>query len=136
MATPDELAAACDVIGAQFSPPITAEDRRFTDLARRFNGDQPMMLVVCTPIVEGGALAFRSDNGDTTLRIIGLAPHLRRRGLGRRLVERIVEEATGLGSPSITVGGVTPDVRGFYERVGFHGRKSIMRRELPLRRLP
>lgn len=125
-----ELAHAFGVIGAQFEPAMTSADRRFGDIDRRFPDDQPMMLVVCNPAVAGGALAFRTRNGEVVLRIIGLAPHLRRRGLGRRLVEQIAREAKAAGSRSVAVGGVTAEERGFYERVGFHGRRSMMRLDL------
>lgn len=130
VATRAELAAAFGAIGAQFEPAITSADRRGADLDRRFDEDQSMMLVVCDPSIAGGALAFRTKNGDVTLRIIGLPDHLRRRGLGRRLVEQLTAAASALGCRSVSVGGITAETRGFYERLGFHGRRSMMRHDL------
>ena len=123
----EELATAFDVIGAQFDPVITSADRRIAALDRRFDKDRSLMLVVCDPGIAGGALAFRSNSGDVTLRIIGLPARLRRQGLGRELVARIAAEAKALGNRQVSVGGVTPDTRPFYERTGFHGRRSMMR---------
>ncbi len=135
VASPAELAKAFDVIGAQFEPALTSADRRFTELAQRFVLDRSLMLVVCEPALAGGALAFRTKSGDTALRIIGLPPRLRGRGLGRRLVDQVAAEAARFGSRSVAVGGVIAADRGFYERMGFHGRRSMMRKDLPFPRL-
>src|SRR5207249_1597815 len=101
-----ELATTFDVIGAQFVPAITHEDRRFQDLARRFPEDRPLMLLVeelaaphSTGRIVGGALAF--GERAVTLRAIGLAPHVRRQGLGRRLMERVELEAIRRGAGAI-----------------------------------
>ncbi|MGW0231210.1 GNAT family N-acetyltransferase [Actinopolymorpha singaporensis] len=129
-----ELVEAFDVMGAQFPKPLTHEDRHFTDLARRFPQDRSMMLVVEDEgRLVGGALAFRggeADPGcDVTLRIIALVPEHRRRGLGRRLVERIEQEATRLGVRGIGLGA--DEAVGFYRRLGYRG-KGGMYKALPL----
>jgi len=60
VASPVELEAAFDVVGAQFTPPMTHDDRRFADLARRFAEDRLLMQVALDgDRIAGGAFAFR-----------------------------------------------------------------------------
>jgi GNAT superfamily N-acetyltransferase len=132
----EELAAAFDVIGAQFAPAITHEDRRFQDLARRFLDDRPLMLLVeevepqsGTSRIVGGALAFGGRG--ITLRAIGLEPRVRRQGLGHRLMEQIELEAIRRGAGAISL-GATDDSKGFYARLGYAGRGTMMHKGLPL----
>ena len=132
----EELAATFDVIGAQFAPAITHEDRRFSDLARRFPEDRPLMLLAeevgtqgGSHRVVGGALAF--GGGGITLRAIGLEPRVRRQGLGRRLMERIELEATRRRAGAISL-GATEESKGFYARLGYAGRGTMMHKGLPL----
>lgn len=131
-----ELAATFDVIGAQFVPAITHDDRRFQDLARRFSEDRPLMLAVeevapqdITGRIVGGALAFGGRG--ITLRAIGLEARVRRQGLGRRLMERIELEAIRRGAGGISL-GASDDSKGFYARLGYAGRGTMMHKGLPL----
>ncbi|GAA2759333.1 GNAT family N-acetyltransferase [Actinopolymorpha rutila] len=129
-----ELVGAFDVLGAQFPKPFTHEDRRFADLARRFPQDASMMLVVEDGgRLVGGALAFRGGEAgpgcDVTLRIIALVPEHRGRGIGRRLVERVEQEATRLGVRGIGLGA--DEAVGFYQHLGYRG-KGGMYKALPL----
>jgi len=138
----EELVAACDVIGAQVSPPFTHCDRRYQDLARHFPEDRALMLVVRdetpslppaaagTPIV-GGALAFRTGPRGVTLRMIGLMPHVRGRGIGRRLMAAVEVAAGRLGAVAISL-GAERGVAGFYRRLGYAGRGPLMQKGLPL----
>jgi GNAT superfamily N-acetyltransferase len=149
-ASPAELAAACDVIGAQITPPFTHSDRHFQDLARRFPEDQPLMLVVCEPAaprspaapppatpqaeagaIVGGALGFRTGPRAVTLRMIGLEPRVRGRGVGRRLMAVLELAAVRLGAGSIAL-GAGRDTKGFYARLGYAGRGPMMHKGLPL----
>ena len=130
-----ELAAVFDVAGAQIVPPMTHDDRRFADLDRRFDDDRALMLVAEGDGILGGALAFRAKSGDVALRVIGLVPTARGRGLGRQLVEAVEREAMALGCRTVAAGGITPQTRGFYERLRFRGRHSMMSKDLPPRRL-
>jgi GNAT superfamily N-acetyltransferase len=132
----EELAAAFDIVGAQFVPAITHEDRRFQDLARRFPAGRPLMLLVeevkaqdGAGRIVGGALAF-GDRG-ITLRAIGLESRVRRQGLGRRLMERLELEAIRRGATSINL-GTSDDSKGFYARLGYAGRGTMMHKGLPL----
>ena len=125
-----------DILGAQFAPPITQRDRRFTDLAHRFPQDRSLMLVAVRDEnrIVGGALAFRTSTtpageGHATLRTIAVVPAERGNGLGRRLMDRIEAEAVLLGVGMLAL-GAGPEVRGFYRRLGYDGR-SRMRKALP-----
>jgi GNAT superfamily N-acetyltransferase len=136
VASLEELAATFDIVGAQFVPAITHEDRRFQDLARNFPADRPLMLLVeevephnSTGRIVGGALAFGGRG--ITLRAIGLEPHVRRQGLGRRLMERVEIEAIRRGAGGISL-GANEDSKGFYARLGYAGRGTMMHKGLPL----
>src|SRR5437667_1053872 len=113
VATVHELAAAWDLIGAQFTPPLTRADRRFAELGGRFERDRSLMLVAeDRGRLVGGALAFRSSRSAVTLRILGLDPGVRKTGLGRRLIEALEEAARRLGVRTISLGA--DEAVGFY----------------------
>jgi GNAT superfamily N-acetyltransferase len=84
--------------------------------------------------IVGGALAFRTDPsspaGGVTLRIIGLAPAHRGKGLGRRLLGEVEAAALRLGALEISLGASGAE-RGFYLRMGYTGRARL-RKQLPL----
>ncbi len=114
-----ELADAFDVVGAQFAPPITVEDKlRFGDLDAHFPADQPLMVLACSDKgVVGGAMAFRNEDGRAALRIVAVVEAFRHRGIGRRLVERVETEARRLGVEGIALG--TDEAVGFWYHLGY-----------------
>jgi GNAT superfamily N-acetyltransferase len=131
VASPDELAEAFDVAGAQLAPPLTHADRRCRELVDRFAEDQPLMLVAAQEgRIVGAALGFRKADG-VTLRIIGLEPDVRGQGLGRRLMTAFELAAIRPGATAISLGAGGPET-GFYRRLGYAGRGPIMRKALPL----
>lgn len=75
--------------------------------------------------IVGGALG--SSN---VLRIIALEPGARRKGLGRRLIQTYEVGAMRRGVQTISLGAIE-GAKGFYLRMGYHG-KSSMHKELPL----
>ena len=79
----------------------------------------------------GGALGFRPSGGSITVRAIGLVPRARRLGVGRRLMAAIELEAVRLGVGGINL-GASDDAKGFYQRLGYAGRGSMMHKGLPL----
>jgi GNAT superfamily N-acetyltransferase len=128
----DELALALDVVGAQFDPPISREDRRFAELAARFEEDRPLMFVAeAGGAIVGGALAVRPNGGAVTVRAIALEPHARRQGLGRRLMQAVELAALRIGARGINL-GAEEDARVFYQRLGYAGRGAMMHKGLPL----
>jgi DNA-binding transcriptional MerR regulator len=114
----DELRTVFDLAGAQLPEPIDSGDHRIDDLVERFVPDQPLMvLAVAEGSVVAGALAVRNDDGAVTLRIIGVIPAYRHRGIGRRLVERVEAEARRLGALSVALG--TDEAVGFWYHLGY-----------------
>ncbi len=124
----DELAAVFDVMGAQFRPVRTRADRSFADLARLFPERRPVMLLA----EDQGTIVGGAHIGPRETLSIALKPQARGQGLGRRLVETLEEAAARLGCRRINLGGVTEDTRGFYLRLGYHGRGSMMSKGLGL----
>ena len=114
----NELRAVFDLVGAQFPEHIDSNDRRFDDLLARFPADEQIMVVaIIDNELVGGALAFRTDDGAVTLRIIGVRSEFRHRGIGRRLVGRVEAEARRLGSHTVALG--TDEAVGFWFHLGY-----------------
>jgi GNAT superfamily N-acetyltransferase len=135
VASLQELAQVFDLAGAQLPQPLTRQDRRLAELARRFPADRPLMLVAeGQDRIVGGALAFRTNPaapaGGVTPRLIGLVPAHRGKGLGRRLLEAVEGAALRLGALEISLGASGAE-RGFYLRMGYTGRARL-RKQLPL----
>lgn len=125
----EELVDVFDVIGAQLPQRLTHDYRRFADLVRRLAEDRGLMLVVEDQgRIIGGALAFRRNPGGVTLRIIGLEASARRRGLGRRLVEKIEQQAARLGVGTISLGA--DDAVGFYTHLGYREVGGALHKQL------
>jgi GNAT superfamily N-acetyltransferase len=81
--------------------------------------------------IVGGALAVLA--GDSVkVDVIALESQVRRQGIGRQLIELIEAEAIRVGARAIHLGGATVENRGFYRRLGFVGRGSMMQKGLPL----
>jgi GNAT superfamily N-acetyltransferase len=66
-----------------------------------------------------------------TLRMIGLEPHVRGRGVGRRLMAAVELAAVRLGAGAISL-GAERGVVGFYRRLGYAGRGALQQKGLPL----
>jgi DNA-binding transcriptional MerR regulator len=113
-----EIRAVFDLAGAQLPDPIDSGDHRINDLVERSSVDQQLMVVASSEgTVVGGALAFRTDDGAVTLRIIGVIPEFRHRGIGRRLVERVEAEARRLGAHAVALG--SDEAVGFWYHLGY-----------------
>jgi predicted N-acetyltransferase YhbS len=126
VASVEELAEAFNLLGAQFTPPITSEDREYVDLLEHYPQDRRLMLVAEKEgRIVGGVLGFGS-----TLRIIAVEPAERGRGLGRRLIQTYEVCAMRQGVRTISL-GAAEGAKGFYQRMGYRG-KSSMHKELPL----
>lgn len=82
--------------------------------------------------IIGGALSLLVA-ATVKVDVIALEPDVRRKGMGRWLMERIEVEAIRLGARGTYIGGANAENRAFYWRLGFQGRKSLMQKGLPLR---
>ena len=117
-----ELRQVFDVLGAQLPIPIDSGDRRFDQLRERFPADRPLMAVaIAERQLTGGALAFRNDDGWTTLRSLAVVDGFRSRGIGRRLVAGVEDEARRLGVRGVAL-GTGEEVAGFWFRLGYDPR--------------
>jgi hypothetical protein len=132
VASLEELTRVFDLLGAQATPKIAHEDRRFTELARRFPEDRSLMLVMESPDgrIVGGLLGCRRGSG-VAPRAIAIEPGLPRDELMRRLLQTLEIEARRLGADEIFEGGVGDD-SSLYERQGYFGRNPMAKRLLPL----
>lgn len=128
----EELTRVFDFLGAQATPSISHEDRRFKELARRFPVDRSLMLAVESSDgqVVGGLFACRRGSA-VTPRMIDLAPGLARDELIGQLLLTLEIEARRLGADEVFEGGVGAD-RSLYEHLGYFGRNPMARRLLPL----
>jgi GNAT superfamily N-acetyltransferase len=129
----EELGRVCDVIGAQITPPMMRDDRRFQELWPRFEEDRTLMWLAEEDGGEivGGALGFRPSGAAVTIRAIGIVPHARRHGLGRRLMASVELGVMKLGARGINLGAVG-ESRGFYQHLGYAGRGTMMHKGLSL----
>lgn len=126
VASIEELKDVFDLLGRQFSPPLTRTDRLIDDLLDNYPQDRRLMLVAEKDgRIVGGVLGFAS-----TLRMIALEPQVRGIGLGRRLMQTFEVAAMRLGVQMISLGAVEAE-RDFYLHMGYRGKKS-MHKELPL----
>ena len=139
VASPRELARAFELIGARRAPALE-QDRYFLQLARRFPGDRPLMLVAeLDGRLIGAGFAFRKDSSPAcrtaTLRNVAVQPPYRGLGLERRLIQRIEEGAASLGITGIMLGGPRRAERQFFLSMGYRGRHEggFMGKQLPLR---
>jgi GNAT superfamily N-acetyltransferase len=123
-----ELAEVFDVMGAQLEPARTRAHRSFAELARLFPERRALLLLA----EDDGRIVGGAHIGPRGTLSIALAPQARGQGAGTRLAQMLEEAATRLGLPAINVGGVTNLTRGFYLRLGYQGRGSVMRKGLPL----
>jgi GNAT superfamily N-acetyltransferase len=130
----DELARTEALIAAQF-PPRRSTPSHGPDVFRsRFDDDRRLMLVAMRgDQIVGGALALQVGDA-VKVDVIALEPKARGLGVGRRLMQGIELEAIRLGARVIYLGGAHKANRGFYWRLGFHGRKSLMQKGLRLPR--
>ena len=126
VASAEELAEALDRLGAQFTPPFTHEAPELSKLFDAYPADCRLMLVAEK---EGRIVGGVLGSGNV-VRIVALEPNVRRKGLGRRLLQTYEVGAMRRGVQTISLGAIE-GAKGFYLRMGYHG-KSSMHKELPL----
>ena len=97
----------------------------------RFEDDRALMLTLLVgdaPV--GGVIAYRKE-GAVLVRAIGVDAAWRGRGLARRLMETVEVEAMTLGCRAIVLGSAE-DARGFYDRLGYRGKRTLRQKDLPI----
>src|SRR6266508_2491833 len=90
-----------------------------------------MLVATARDQIVGGALAFRRTQGDAgaTLRLFGLEAAARGKGLGLPAAGDAGAGGHGARRAGINLGGVDGDLgdlKGFFTRTGYHGRRSMM----------
>jgi len=95
-----------------------------------------MLVATARDQIVGGALAFRRTQGDAgaTLRLFGLEAAARGKGLGLPAAGDAGAGGHGARRAGINLGGVDGDLgdlKGFFTRTGYHGRRSMMGKGLP-----
>lgn len=131
VASVEELVQLEHVIAAQFPPRRSASAREGVRKARFEANRSLTLLAEQNGAIVGGVLAFRTGDA-VQVDVIALEPDARRLGIGRKLMGAIEAEAIRLGAQSIYLGGASAENRGFYWRLGFAGRRSLMHKGLPL----
>lgn len=125
-----ELTQTYVTIGRQFDEEWNGDDRRLEEPRRRFDSDRELMVAVADgPVIKGGVIAFGDEL--VTVRAIGVDPDIRGLGIGRRLLEIIEARALARGARAIGLGAAA-DARGFYERMGYRGKRTMREKQLPL----
>ena len=137
LARPDELDAVSDMIRAAYSEylPHLPEDRhvryleRTADVRSRLAESELYVAELDDRIVgtvtlfpnQAGASVQGWPEGWAGIRVLGVSPEARGRGIGRRLVEASIQRARELGA--IALGLHTTEMmaiaRAMYERMGF-----------------
>jgi GNAT superfamily N-acetyltransferase len=127
----DDLRSCFAVLGAQFSPPIATDDWRFDRLFSHFEASRPLMIVAERDgKVVGGALGLVKDDR-FGVSIVAFDPSVRGTGLARRVMQTVEVQAMACGAREIGLGSVR-EARGFYNRLGYHGKRTGKLKSLPL----
>jgi ribosomal protein S18 acetylase RimI-like enzyme len=116
-------------IGRQFGESWAASDRRLDEPRARFDRDHELMIVLEDGTrIRGGVIAFGDDV--VSVRALGIDDELRGQGLGRSLMELVEARALVRGARRIVL-GAEDEARGFYERLGYRGKRTMCAKELP-----
>lgn len=116
-------------IGRQFAEEWDAGDRRLDEPRSRFDRDRDLMLALVDGTrIRGGIIAFGDDI--VTVRAIGIDEELRGQGHGRRLLELVEGRALVRGARAMVV-GAADEARGFYDRMGYRGKRTMREKQLP-----
>lgn len=126
-----ELRSAFAYIAPLFVTSVDSEqDFRLARLLERLPTDQDLMLVAVDADgqLHGAALGYR-ESGAVKLSALAVDPHLRRRGIGTRLMAELEVRARGAGATSIFLGAEDPALP-FYRALGYQGRRRLLTKSL------
>ena len=129
----DDLSACLAAVGSHFSPPMPADDEHFDRLFERFQSSRPMMVVAERDgQIVGGVFAATSGDGSSVVAgPVSIDESVRGTGLARRLMQTFEVQAMALGARTIGLGSKLA-ARGFYERLGYSGKRTGKLKALPL----
>jgi GNAT superfamily N-acetyltransferase len=117
-------------IGRQFDETWAASDRRLDEPRARIDRDHELMLVLEDGTrIRGGVIA--SGDEVVGVRALGIDDELRGQGHGRRLMELVEARSLVRGARRIVL-GADDEARGFYERLGYRGKRTMRAKDLPL----
>jgi ribosomal protein S18 acetylase RimI-like enzyme len=122
----DEMLKVYDIVVSLVSHPFS-EERHRIDLTNYFPKNQHLMLLVeFDGEIVGGTLGYKSS-----LFAIAIKPGHQGKGLGRRLLQTFEFSAMKNGVRMISVGADDED-KGFFQRMGYRGKRVSMSKEFPL----
>lgn len=127
----DDVRSSFAAIGAAFSPAIPPDDWRLDRLIEGLAEGEPLMIVAEQDGDIVGGVLGRVHDGSAGVHIVGFAESVRGTGLARRVMQTIEVEAMALGARQITLGSVRA-ARGFYEALGYAGKRTGKLKSLPL----
>ncbi len=110
---------------------IAPDDWRLDRLIEDLDECQPLMIVAERDGEIVGGVLGRVHDESGGVHIVGFAESVRGTGLARRVMQTIEVEAMALGARQITLGSVRA-ARGFYERLGYSGKRTGKLKALPL----
>lgn len=113
---------------------MPADDVRFDRLFANFERSRPMMVVAERDgEVVGGVFGALSEDGSTAiLGPVSVDESVRGTGLARRLMQIVEVQAMALGVCELGLGSARA-ARGFYESIGYAGKRTMKHKALPLR---
>jgi GNAT superfamily N-acetyltransferase len=127
----DDLRSCFAAIGGAFSPPIPPDDWRLDRLLEHFEDSRPLMVVAERDgEIVGGALGLVTDDR-FGVNILGFDDSVRGIGLGRRVMQTVEVQAMARGARELGLGSVR-EARGFYESIGYAGKRTYKHKALPL----
>lgn len=127
-----ELRRAFATIAPLFVAAVDPDhDFRLDRLLEHIAADRELMLVAVDAdgTIRGAALGYREAVAAVKLQALAVDPHLRRRGVGTRLIEELERRARQSGSTSVYLGAEEP-ARPFYQALGYRGRRSVLSKSL------
>jgi ribosomal protein S18 acetylase RimI-like enzyme len=125
-----EIARLLHDFNREYSEP-TPEVATLTDTVRRLLEDSEIVVMLAGAGPDGLSLfrfrpALWAEGPETYLQELYVVPHLRGRGIGRRLLEETIEFARAAGAAGIDLntGETDTAARNLYESMGFTNREG------------
>jgi GNAT superfamily N-acetyltransferase len=127
-----ELEATIAAVSRQFDPPLDRHEHRFHEIVDDFEAHRAFHRCVvddATGAIVGGVIGVRAGVS-VGVRGIGIDAAHRRGGIGAALLRALELEAMAAGAVEVHLGS-RHDARGFYERLGYRGKRTMKSKTLP-----